>query len=261
MREEQVVVVTGAASGIGREFVAYFSEQGARVMAADIDAAALTSVEQTYGCATRQVDVSKEKGIETLVQDTIALFGRIDVFLSNAGVLRGVGMESMVEGPFTSNMEWQQSWEIHVMAHVWAARHALPYMTQQERGGVFVNVASAAGLLTEMGSQVYSTTKHAAVGFSEWLALHYLERNIRVHCVCPQGVRTPMALGVTSHHEHLSATLIEPVDVVHATVQAMEAGTFMVLPHPEVKRYFQNKARDYDWWLGGMRKLKKSLWG
>ena len=261
MEGRNVVIVTGAANGIGRAFVEHYSRTGDRVVAVDIDESSLSALHTTHGCVVHNVDVSNEAAIRSLVAETIAAYGCIDVFVSNAGILRGVGMAPLEEGPFTSDADWQQSWDVHVMAHVWAARHALPHMLKQAGGGTFINIASAAGLLTEMSSQVYSTTKHAAVGFSEWLALHYADQGIQVHCVCPQGVRTPMVLQATKHHEHLSAGLIEPMDVVHATMDAIEEKSFLVLPHPEVKRYFQNKARDYDWWLGGMRKLKKRLWG
>ena len=144
------------------------------------------------------------------------------------------------------------------MAHVWAARHALPHMMEQV-GGAHSYYCLRAGLLRNEFASVFDN--EARGSWLWWLALLGVDQGIQVHCVCPQGVRTPMVLQATKHHEHLSAGLIEPMDVVHATMVAIEEKSFLVLPHPEVKRYFQNKARDYDWWLGGMRKLKKRLWG
>ena len=258
--ENKVVIVTGAAQGIGEAFAEQFSALGSKLVLGDISGSALEAVASRLNAVAVVADVSKEAGIQALIEAARLEYGRVDVFVSNAGILRGTGFEPLTGGPFVPDLEWEASWKVNVMAHVWAARHVLPEMV--ERGsGALIHVASAAGLLTEMGSQPYSVTKHAAVGFAEWLALHYRDSGIRVVCVCPQGVQTPMVTAATENTEHLQETLIAPSVVAQAAIAGLVENRFLVLPHPEVARYFQNKARDYEWWLGGMRKLKKSLWG
>jgi NAD(P)-dependent dehydrogenase (short-subunit alcohol dehydrogenase family) len=258
--ENKRVIITGAAGGIGEALARAFHEAGARLVLGDLDMVRLQPLASELGAIALQTDVSTEAGILKLVAQTRESYGGVDIFCSNAGILRGHHLELLKGGPFTPDKDWDQSWKVNVMAHVWAARAVLPEMV--ERGdGALIHIASAAGLLTEMGSQSYSVTKHAAVGFSEWLALHYAPAGIRVVCVCPQGVRTPMVTEFVEGHEHLSQNLLEPEDVARSTLQGLENNQFLVLPHPEVARYFQNKARGYETWLAGMRKLKQKLWG
>jgi len=257
---DRVVVITGAAQGIGLALAERFAAEGAKLVLGDLSAASLTAVGERLNAQTVVADVSTEAGVLSLVERAHTVYGRVDIFVSNAGILRGTGFEPMVAGPFTPNADWDDSWRVNVMAHVWAARAVLPEMVARGEG-VLVHMASAAGLLTELGSQSYSVTKHAVVGFAEWLAIHYGELGVSVVCVCPQGVRTPMVTDMVDKHEHLTAGLISPEAVAEATLNGVRAGQFMVLPHPEVARYFQNKARDYGWWLNGMRRFKESLWG
>lgn len=155
--------------------------------------------------------------------------------------------------------DWQRIWEINVMAHVWAARHVVPRMIQRG-GGYLLNTASAAGLLNQIGSAPYGVTKHAAVGLAEWLALTYGDQGIKVSVLCPQAVRTAMTAG---HEDHVAAIdgMMEPGPVAEACLKAVEAETFLVLPHPEVLQYMRNKTENYDRWIGGMRKLNRRFGG
>jgi NAD(P)-dependent dehydrogenase (short-subunit alcohol dehydrogenase family) len=185
------------------------------------------------------------------VRRTNEACGPIDLFASNAGIGGVPGFEEV------SNQAWRQIWDVNVMAHIFAARAVLPQML--ERGsGYLLNTASAAGLLTQIGSAPYSVTKHAAVSFAEWLAITYGDRGIGVSCLCPQGVRTNMLRDAAENgpSAFLLEHAIDPEDVAEAVIQTLAAEKFLVLPHPEVARFFQNKANDYDRWLRGMRKLQ-----
>lgn len=256
----KVVVVTGGASGIGaalgRRFVA---EGAAGVVLADVqdDKGAALAAELGERAAYVRTDVSSEAGIRALVAATEQAFGPVDVFCSNAGIGGGGGVEAPDE-------EWQRIWEINLMAHVYAARVVVPGMI--ERGsGYLVNTASAAGLLTNLGNAPYSVTKHAAVSLAEWLAITYGDQGIRVSCLCPQGVRTPMLLGGLDQEDTSAASvlaaggMIEPEDVAEAVVEAMRDERFLILPHPEVATFIRRKAEDPDRWLAGMRKMQRGL--
>ena len=198
-----------------------------------------------------------------LIEQAERRFGAIDLFFSNAGIGAGAGSgDGGVGGPFASNAEWQRAWDVNVMPHVYAARALLPAMLARGEG-YLLSTASAAGLLVDVGGHAYSTTKHAAVGFAEWLAIAYGDRGIRVSCLCPQGVRTPMLAEAVAAFgaEHLTATAIEPSQVAEAVVQGIAAETFLILPHPEVKEFLQRKVADPDRWLRGMRRLRASVFG
>lgn len=255
--ENKVLVVTGGASGIGRGLCRRFAASGARaVVVADRDGAGATAVAEeiaTPGGAAAlafEVDVSKEDDIGRLVSEVTAQFGGIDLFCSNAGI-------DVAGGPEVSNEDWRRILDINVMAHVYAARAVLPAWL--ERGeGYFLNTASAAGLLTMIGSAPYAVTKHAAVSFAEWLAVTYGDQGIKVSCLCPQGVRTGM-LNENSGPSFLMENCLEPEDVAEAVVKALAEETFLVLPHPEVGEYFQRKAADYDRWIRGMSRLQKKI--
>ncbi len=249
----KVVVVTGGASGIGAALCRRFAAEGARaVVVADFNAAGARAVASEIGASALAIpaDVRVEAEIVRLVSQTIVRFGQIDLFCSNAGIAIGGGEEA-------GNDDWQRIWEVNLMAHVYAARAVLPAML--ERGeGYLLNTASAAGLLTQADSAPYSVTKHAAVSFAEWLAIAYGDRGIRVSCLCPQGVRTPM-LGST-RRTGVGALLqdgsISPEELAEAVVAGLAGEKFLILPHPEVAEYFRRKAGDYDRWLRGMRRLR-----
>lgn len=246
---DRIIVVTGAAGGIGQALARAFAAAGAKtVVCADLDGAGAQATAASLGGIGRRVDVAREADIQALIEDTEANVGPIDLFCSNAGIFtRG--------GPEVANEKWQQIWDINLMAHVWAARHLLPRMIGRG-GGYFLNTASAAGLLSQVGSAPYSVTKHAAVGFAEWLAFTHGDQGIKVSVLCPQAVRTAMTRG---HEDHVASIdgMLEPDAVAAACVDAIRRETFLVLPHPEVLQYMRNKSADYDRWIGGMRKLNR----
>jgi NAD(P)-dependent dehydrogenase (short-subunit alcohol dehydrogenase family) len=245
------VVVTGAGSGIGRACATRFAAEGARVVVADRDQARVTAVAAEIGALAVAADVSRESDIITLIAAAEDHNGPIDLFFSNAGVAGPGG------GPEAPDDELQLTWEINVMAHVWAARALLPGWL--ERGeGYFVATASAAGLLTQIGSAPYAVTKHAAVAFAEWLSVTYGERGIRVSCLCPMGVRTAMLAGQELSHRVVRSAgdVLEPEQVADAVVVGVEREQFLILPHPEVLTFFQRKGLDYERWLSGMRRLQ-----
>ncbi|HMN21917.1 MAG TPA: SDR family oxidoreductase [Ottowia sp.] len=250
---DRIVVVTGAAGGIGRALAQAFAQAGAKkVVCADLDGAGAHATAGQVGGIGRAVDVAREADIQALIEHTEAEVGPIDLFCSNAGIFTA-------GGPEVDNTAWQRIWDINLMAHVWAARHLLPRMIARG-GGYFLNTASAAGLLSQVGSAPYSVTKHAAVGFAEWLAFTHGDQGIKVSVLCPQAVRTAMTRG---HEEHVASIdgMLGPDAVAQACLDAIRAETFLVLPHPEVLQYMRNKTDNYDRWLGGMRKLNRRYAG
>ncbi len=243
----KVAIVTGGASGIGAGIARRFVAEGARaVVVADVNLERAQSVAQEIGATAMRCDVSREVDIQALVETTRQRYGQVDIFISNAGILGKLG------GFELDDPLWQKMWEIHGMAHVWAARAVVPEML--ERGeGYFLVTASAAGLLTVVESAPYAVTKHAALAFAEWLRIAYGRRGLRVSCLCPQSVQTDMVSG-----DGGSAGIdgiLTPAQVADEVVKVMQAETFLVLPHPEVAQYFRNKSADYDRWIGGMQKL------
>ncbi|HAI15040.1 MAG: SDR family oxidoreductase [Pseudomonadota bacterium] len=247
----KIVVVTGAASGIGKALCERFAMEGASaVVVSDIDQPGIDATVSDLASKTNAVgircDVSKEDEINSLVNRTLEQFGHIDLFCSNAGIFTAGG-ESV------STKAWQQIWEINVMAHVFAARSVLPSML--ERGeGYLLNTSSAAGLLNQVGSAPYSTTKHAAIGFAEWLSITYGNRGINVSVLCPQAVRTNMTAGGDGGVAGLDG-MLEPEQLADTVIETLGEERFLVLPHPEVLTYMRRKTDDYDRWLGGMRRL------
>lgn len=248
---DKVAVVTGGASGIGRAIAQRFAAEGARaVVVADLDLARAQGVAAGIGgedlALAVRCDVSREADIQALIEATRQRFGRVDIYISNAGILGRPG------GIELEDALWDKMWQIHGMAHVWAARAVVPEMV--ERGeGYFLVTASAAGLLNIVESAPYGVTKHAAVAFAEWLRIAYGRRGVRVSCLCPQSVQTDMVTGdggSAGHDGILSAD-----QVAGEVVATMQGEKFLVLPHPQVLQYFQAKAQDYERWLGGMQKL------
>ncbi|MCL4685186.1 SDR family oxidoreductase [Myxococcota bacterium] len=260
---ERVVVVTGGASGIGAALCRRFAAEGARgVVVADRDEAGASAVADAIGGVAVGCDVADEAQVRALVTRVEGRFGAIDLFCANAGVALGGGLDPMTAGPFAPDEAWTTSWAVNVMAHVYAARAVLPAML--ERGeGTLLTTASAAGLLTDLGSQAYSVTKHAAVAFAEWLAIAYGERGIRISCLCPMGVRTPMVEGAAAAGigAHLLPGALEPEAVADAVIEGLREERFLILPHPQVADFFQRRAGDPDRWLRGMRRLRTALYG
>ncbi len=248
----RVAVITGGASGIGKALCHRFAAEGARVVVSDVDLPGAEQVAAAIGGVAFRTDVSQEKDLIALVAHVEQRVGPIDIFVSNAGIAIG-------GGPETPDDEWRRIIDINVMAHVWAARVLVPDMVRRGQG-YLVNVASAAGLLTQIGSAPYAVTKHAAVAFAEWLAVSYGSRGIRVSCVCPLGVKTPMlAFGDERITALLSPEAIEPEAVAEAVVRGMEAETFLILPHPQVREFIARKASDRDRWIKGMQRLQRQL--
>jgi NAD(P)-dependent dehydrogenase (short-subunit alcohol dehydrogenase family) len=254
--KDKIIVVTGGAKGIGKGLCERFQKDGARkVIVADIDEAGAKAVAAAIGGEAYRCDVTKEADIVHLVTDVESRIGPIDLFCSNAGV--ATGMNPLTENAAgDSNDLWTFGWQVHVMAHVYAARILVPRM-KARGGGYFLQTISAAGLLSQVGSAVYSTTKHAAVGFAENLAITHRADNIRVSMLCPQGVDTPLLralpMGPQSKDGILSAEA-----VADAVIEGLAQETFLILPHKEVVRYMQNKVSNYDRWIGGMAKLDKA---
>jgi len=260
------VVVTGAAGGIGRALAQRFHEAGAQVVAADLDAAGANETaaglnEIRAGSALGvRADVGSEHGNVDLIRAAEAAFGTIDLFFANAGVGFGTDLD-------TPEAEWAKVFDINVHAHRWAAKHLLPVWL--ERGhGYFCSTASAAGLLTQIGSAPYSLTKHAAVAFAEWISVTYGDRGLRVSCLCPQGVNTNMlnagsslGAGTASSVVRSAGAVLEPAEVAEVALQVIEAETFLIAPHPEVLTYWGRKVSDYDRWLAGMRRLQARMTG
>ncbi len=246
--KDKVAVVTGAASGIGRAMARRFVAEGAEhVYVADLNPDALEAVANEIGGTAMVTDVSSEGDVKALIQRAESERGRIDLLCNNAGI--GVG-----GGPETANEDWQRIWDINLMAHVYASRHALPLML--ERGdGYILNTASAAGLLSQIGSAPYAVTKHAAVGFAEWLAITYGGRGIKVSVLCPQAVRTAMTAGNEDGVASIDG-MMEPEELCDTVIETLDAERFLVLPHEEVLTYMQRKTGDYDRWIRGMQKLQ-----
>jgi NAD(P)-dependent dehydrogenase (short-subunit alcohol dehydrogenase family) len=247
--KDRIVVVTGAAGGIGRALAQCFAEAGAkRVVCADIDADGAQATARDVGGIGRRVNVAVEDEIRALIEDVEAQEGPIDLFCSNAGI-------SVRGGPEVPNEAWQRIWDINVMAHVYASRHVVPRMIARG-GGYLLNTASAAGLLSQVGSAPYAVTKHAAVALAEWLALTYGDDGIKVSVLCPQAVRTAMTKGKEDGVASVDG-MMEPEPVAQACLDAIRNETFLVLPHPEVLEYMRRKTDNYDRWIGGMRKLNR----
>ena len=250
--ENAVVVVTGAGRGIGEALARAFAAEGARVVVNDLDADAAQAVADSLGALAVPGDAASEAGVSALVRAARDGFGEIDVFCANAGV--GTG-----GGPDAPEDAWALAWDVNVMAHVRAAREVVPAWLERGRGR-FISTVSAAGLLTMLGSAPYSVTKHAALAFAEWLSATYRHRGIRVHALCPQGVRTRMLDDTgTAGDLLLTPTAIEPDQVALAVLAAVAEEQFLILPHPEVAGYYAARAADPDRWIGGMNRIQRDI--
>lgn len=260
--EQTVAVITGAGSGIGRALAESFAAEGARVVAADLDA---ESAEQTAAQIRSgggqalgiRADAGVTADIETL---TTTEFGPVDIYVANAGIIGAPGLGT--------DEDWDSILDVNLRSHVRAAQVLVPQWLSRG-GGYFVSVASAAGLLSQIGAAGYAVTKHAAVGFAEWLAITYGDDGVGVSCVCPLGVNTPLLDAVRASADPDSAAgaasivqsgeVISAQDVAAATVAAVRSGSFLVLPHPQVLDMYRHKGSDYDRWIAGMRRYQRSL--
>jgi len=290
----KVCIVTGGGNGIGRALCETLASSGARgIYVVDINLPSANTVATTLSSLATHpnfksgydvANVGTEGDIQRVISSAWELFGRVDIFFSNAGIFGTMGGVNQEE---VSNELWEEMWHVNVMSHIYAARHLFPLWKQYKMKGIFVITASAAGLLMQIGVLPYHVTKHAAVAVADWLAVEHYEGGVSVHCVCPQLVRTNMMTlsmsqlnnsgkkkessddggghvyssrdGTTKSSSDGPAGLdgiAEPKEVALSTINGIEDGRFLVLPHPQVKKYIAGKGSDYDRWIKGMRKFK-----
>lgn len=258
--KDKVVLITGAAHGIGRALAERFHAAGAKAIAvADLDGEAALDVAERIGGLALTTDVSREDDIRQAVKETEEQLGPIDLMCSNAGLAfsDSPGWTAASQ----SNDQWETIWKVNVMAHVWGARAVLPRMIRRG-GGYFLHTVSAAGLLNQIGDASYSTSKHAALGFAESLAITHGDQGIKVSVLCPQAVATRMF----NDEEHAAAAaaasadgVLTPEEVAEVTLRGLDEESFLILPHPRVADYMQRQAADYDRWIGGMRRFRRRL--
>ncbi len=253
---DRVVIITGAGGGIGAALAQAFADEGARVVVSDRDAAAGEAVARRVGGVAIAADAGREAEIAGLVQRTEAEVGPIALMASNAGILaRDADTANAASAP---DSEWDRSWRVNVMAHVWAARAVLPHMIAR-REGWFLQTVSAAGLLNIIGAAPYAASKAAALAFAESLAITHRDHGIRVAALCPQAVETAMIHG----HPNMGGADVDGIlsaDAVAATALAgLADGRFLILPHRQVAEYRANKAADYERWIGGMAKFRRGI--
>jgi NAD(P)-dependent dehydrogenase (short-subunit alcohol dehydrogenase family) len=242
------VVVTGGANGIGAAMARRFADEGARVVVADLDEEALMRVAAETGGLGVPTDVRHEHQIAALVAAAEDHYGPIDLFCSNAGIV-------VLGGEDLSDAVWERSISVNLLAHIYAARILVPRMLARGEG-YLLNTASAAGLLSQIGSAPYSVTKHGAVAFAEWLSITYGDEGLKVSVLCPQAVRTNMTAGTEEGGVAGVDGMLEPEAVAEAVIDGLDTERFLILPHPVVADYFRRKADDYDRWLRGMRRLQ-----
>ena len=253
--ENKRVIITGSANGIGSSLSRAFKDRDVESMIlVDLDELNNTKLSNEVGGIPYKADVGSEDDIIKLVEFAKKEMGGIDIFCSNAGISGAGGLLN------TSNEDWNNIWNVNVMSHIHAAKHTLPIMLEQG-SGYFMNTASAAGLLTQLGAAGYSVTKSAAVSFAEWLKITYGERGIGVSCLCPQGVRTPMVEDAPEIVGSLVSIdgLLEPDVVANEVIECIEKDQFLITPHPEVLEYMKIKASDPDRWINGMQSLATQL--
>jgi NAD(P)-dependent dehydrogenase (short-subunit alcohol dehydrogenase family) len=249
---DTVTVVTGGASGIGAALARRFAAEGARaVVVADLDGDGAAAVAATLDCPVPlgiRLDVADEAAVAGAAARVEEQIGPIDLWCSNAGVVSRPGLGT--------DADWQRAWQVHVLAHLYAARHVVPAMVARGSGHLMIT-ASAAGLLAEADQAAYSVTKHGSVALAEWLAIQHVDQGVRVSCLCPQGVNTPMLALAPSESTTLAAgETIEVEDVCDTVIEALATDRFLILPHPKVHWYEKQRAADRDRWLSGMRRLR-----
>jgi len=257
---DKVIVVTGGASGIGEGLAERFAEEGAKhVVVADRDEARAKAVAERVGGTGLGIDVSDEAAIQALVASTESQHGSLDLFFSNAGFVTVGGLEAPPE-------DLQRMWEVHVLAHLYAARAAIPGMVKRG-GGTIASTASAAGLLSQFGSLHYAVTKHAAVALAEWIAITHGHQGIRVSVLCPQAVETRIVenspdvekMGGAGAGVASGDGVLQPADVADVVIEGLREERFWLLPHPEVAEYAKRKANDVDRWIAGMQRWQGSM--
>ncbi|MGH3633439.1 SDR family oxidoreductase [Mycobacterium sp.] len=265
--DHKIAIVTGGGGGIGGALARKLAQQGARVVVADLDAATAEPVaddinaERPGAAMAVGADASDSRQIRRLIDLAEREFGPVDLYFANAGITGAVGLD-------VSEADWDRSIDINLRAHIRAAQLLVPGWV--ERGeGYFISTASAAGLLTQLGSATYSVTKHAAVGFAEWLNITYGDQGVRVSCLCPMGVNTKLLYGGEQSGDALgdlatravtaAGAVLEPDAVADAVLAAIDEERFLILPHPEVLKMYRHKGIDYDRWLRGMRRYQRSL--
>jgi NAD(P)-dependent dehydrogenase (short-subunit alcohol dehydrogenase family) len=257
--QDRIVVVTGAASGIGKALAARFRSEGAKqIVAVDLDEEGARATADELGCVAMRADVAREEDVARVIERTEADAGPIDLFCSNAGIGAGPDLQA-------PNEAWQLSWDVNLMSHVYAARHLVPRMAARGGGHILIT-ASAAGLLNQIGGAAYGVTKHAAVGFGEWLAISHGHEGIRVSLLCPQAVRTAMTtgdaeIGGTATAAAAGDGMMEPEVLADFVIEGLRDERFLILPHPEVLEYMRRKVGDYDRWIAGMNRLHLRLTG
>jgi NAD(P)-dependent dehydrogenase (short-subunit alcohol dehydrogenase family) len=265
--DQKVAIVTGGGGGIGGALAAKLTHQGARVVVADLDADAARSVadrvnaDRPGACVSVGADACDTTAIRELIGLAESEFGPVDLYFANAGITGAPGLHA-------SEAEWDLSFGVNLRAHIRAAQLLVPDWVQRG-AGYFVSTASAAGLLTQIGGATYSVTKHAAVGFAEWLNITYGDQGVRVSCLCPMGVNTKLLYsgrdsgdpaGRAGTQAVISAgAVLEPAEVADTVLEAIDEERFLILPHPSVLEMYRQKASDYDRWLGGMRRYQRSL--
>lgn len=251
---DRVVVVTGAGRGIGAALCRQFVSHGAkRVVVSDRDESAAAAVATEIGSAAvaNRCDVACEDDVRRLVAQVLELEGKVDIFCSNAGITFKGGLES-------SNEEWQRMWDVNVMSRLYAARAIVPEMLKRGEGYI-VHTASAAAILTEIGSASYSVTKHGDLAFAEWLSVCYGRQGIRVSCVCPLGVETNMLDDSDPIHRYLHLHSITADEAAMSVLDGIQKERFLIMPHPEVIDFFKLKTDDYDRYLRGMQRMRQKL--
>jgi NAD(P)-dependent dehydrogenase (short-subunit alcohol dehydrogenase family) len=250
--QNKVVVITGAAHGIGAALSHRLAQSdAAAVVVSDLDLNEAGIVADQIGGLAVACDVGCEADVQRLVATTLDKYGRVDILVSNAGITCKGGLDA-------SNSDWQKMWDVNVMSRLYAARAVVPHML--ERGsGYLVHTASAAGVLTEIGSASYSVTKHADVAMAEWLSVRYGRQGIKVSCVCPLGVATDMIDQSDPVHRYLQRNSITADQAAESIADGIRAEEFLILPHPEVAEYFSMKSDDYDCFIRAMQRLRQKL--
>jgi NAD(P)-dependent dehydrogenase (short-subunit alcohol dehydrogenase family) len=249
---DKVVVITGAGSGIGAAMARRFAEERPRGMVlADLDLESVTTVAAEVGAHPMRADVSDPDDNRAMIEEAEDRYGPVDLFCANAGY-------GIIGDEQTDPEEWDRMWHVNVMSHVHAARYLVPgWLARGE--GYFLPTVSAAGLLTNLKAAHYSVTKHAAMAFAEWLAITYGDAGIKVSALCPMGVRTKLLDAATEFETLLGPEALDPTYVADKVVEGLAEERFLILPHPDVATFFQNKANDYERWLGGMRKVQRRV--
>jgi NAD(P)-dependent dehydrogenase (short-subunit alcohol dehydrogenase family) len=255
--KNEIIVITGGASGIGRAMAQLFAAEGAKHIAiADLNEAGAQETAAMVGGTAFCCDVTRQADIARVVTETEEKAGPIGLFCSNAGVISlDREFDNSASAP---DEDWNRAWQVHVMAHVYATRAMLPLMAARKHGW-FLNTVSAAGLLSQIGSATYSTTKHAAIGYAESLAIACRDQGIGVSVLCPQGVATPFVLGGNFFGGADVDGVLTAGQVAASALEGLRAGKFLILPHPNVAGYMQVKAGNYERWIGGMAKLRRGV--